>query len=71
MSIELPITTAARCQHLLSKGLYINAGLPEDQRLVGDGNFWCAQTQRFLGPDQELCDHEHCTQPGRNCYAAP
>jgi hypothetical protein len=38
---------------------------------VGDGNFWCSQTQRFLGPDQELCDHEHCTRADRKCYSAP
>lgn len=71
MSQSLNVIQPSRCLHLLSKGLYINAGLPEDQRLVGDGNFWCSQTQRFLGPDQELCDHEHCTQPGRKCYVAP
>jgi hypothetical protein len=71
MSHELKIAETPRCAHLLSKGLYINAGLPADQHLVGDGNFWCGRTQRFLGPDHELCDHEHCTQSGRACYSAP
>lgn len=71
MSHEFSILPQARCRHLLSKGLYLNAGLPVEQHLTGDGYFWCSQTQRFLGPDQELCDHEHCTQPGRRCYVAP
>lgn len=71
MSQQLSIVNQPRCRHLLSKGLYINAGLPEGQHLVGDGNFWCARTQRFLGPDQELCDHEHCTSPSRDCYVSP
>jgi hypothetical protein len=68
MSHELDVIEQHRCLHLLSKGLYINAGLAGDERLVGDGNFWCGRTQRFLGPDQELCDHEHCTDPSRHCY---
>jgi hypothetical protein len=71
MSERLSVINPPRCRHLLSKGLYINVGMSEAERVVGDGNFWCSQTQRFLGPDQELCDHDHCTNAGRGCYAAP
>ena len=71
MSHDLSVINQPRCRHLLSKGLYINAGLSEREHLTGDGNFWCSQTQRFLGPDQALCDDEHCTDPNRKCYAAP
>lgn len=71
MSTPLPvIPTAARCRQLLSKGLYINAGLPPGQQAAGDGNFWCGKTQRIYGPDEELCDNEHCRNPARSCYQA-
>lgn len=57
-----------RCRHLLSKGLYINAGLASGEEAAGDGNFWCAQTQSIMGPDEHLCDDEQCCQPGRTCH---
>ena len=69
MSQELPVLqNAARCRSLLSKGLYINAGLPPGQEAVGDGNFWCGKTQTIFGPDTNLCDDEHCRDPSRTCY---
>lgn len=69
MSDELNvIQTQQRCRHLLSKGLYVNAGLPPGEEAAGDGNFWCAHTQTILGPDESLCDDEHCCDPGRSCY---
>lgn len=69
MNDELDIiTTAARCRHLLSKGLYINAGLPPGQEAAGEGNFWCAHTQTIYGPDDALCDAENCCQSARSCY---
>lgn len=72
MSQELPVVeTAARCKSLLSKGLYINAGLPAGEEATGDGNFWCGKTQTVLGPDQQWCDNEHCTDATRTCYERP
>ncbi|MBX3441915.1 MAG: hypothetical protein KF774_05870 [Planctomyces sp.] len=69
---ELPIIAqAARCRNLLSKGLYINAGLPADQHVTGDGNVWCGKTQTVFGPDRSVCDVEACTDPARKCYVAP
>ncbi|MBW3538949.1 MAG: hypothetical protein KY476_01640 [Planctomycetes bacterium] len=65
------IETAERCRHLLSKGLYINAGLPKGQEAAGDGNFWCAHTQTIYGPDHSHCTPNHCTNPLRSCYEAP
>ncbi len=64
------IQTRTRCQNLLSKGLYINAGLPPGEEATGDGNFWCMHTQTIFGPDDQLCDIEHCCNPTRSCYDA-
>ncbi len=74
MSDSLPVVktdAAPRCKSLLSKGLYINAGLPPGEEATGDGNFWCNHTQTILGPDDGLCDAENCTNPARSCYEAP
>lgn len=65
------IQTGVRCRSLLSKGLYINAGLPPGEEAAGEGNFWCGKTQTIFGPDEELCDADHCTNPARSCYEKP
>ncbi|QDU37831.1 hypothetical protein Mal4_21480 [Maioricimonas rarisocia] len=59
-----------RCQRLLSKGLYLNSGLSDDERVAGDGNFWCADTQTAFGPDNSVCDGGRCSDPSRSCYRA-
>jgi hypothetical protein len=72
MADELKIIeTGVRCRNLLSKGLYINAGLLPGEEATGDGNFWCGQTQTIYGPDDRLCDGEYCTDTTRTCYEAP
>jgi hypothetical protein len=72
MSIELHVLNHPdRCRHLYSKGLFINAGLKPGEEATGDGNFWCARTQRIQGPDRELCDGEHCLDRSRVCYEPP
>ena len=71
MSQELPvIQIGERCARLLSKGLYINAGLPKGEEIVGDGNFWCGKTQTVFGPDDGLCDGDRCRNTARSCYDA-
>lgn len=71
MAEELKVIQAARCRQLLSKGLYVNAGLPPGEEAAGDGNFWCGKTQKTYGPDDELCDADTCLNPARSCYEAP
>lgn len=62
------VGSGLRCRHLLSKGLYVNHGLPPGEEAVGDGYFWCGQTQGQLGPDRKICDREDCSTPSRGCY---
>jgi hypothetical protein len=59
-----------RCRFLLSKGLYINAGLPPGEEVTGEGNYWCAKTQTVMGPDRQLCDPEFCLNRDRGCHEA-
>lgn len=57
-----------RCRFLLSKGMYLNFGLPDGEEVTGDGNFWCGRNQRNRGPDNQLCTVEACRDPRRTCY---
>jgi hypothetical protein len=69
---ELPqAPPTERCRHLLSKGMYINVGLPVDQHVTGDGNVWCGRSQTVFGPDQSICDVDVCSDRNRRCYVAP
>ena len=72
MNEELQILQSEnRCRSLLSKGLYCNAGLPPGEKVTGDGDFWCGKTQTIFGPDDGLCDGDHCTTSTRSCYETP
>ena len=72
MSDELKLSeTGTRCRNLLSKGMYINAGLPPGEEIVGDGHFWCGVNQESYGPDDRICDGENCCDATRSCYEAP
>ena len=69
MKLELEvISTGTRCRNLLSKGMYINHGLPKGKEVAGDGNFWCGRTQSIYGPDDKICDVDRCTNATRSCF---
>jgi hypothetical protein len=59
-----------RCRSLCCKGMYLNYGLGQSERVAGDGNFWCAKTQRIFGPDDQLVGDGVCRHTGRSCYEA-
>ena len=60
-----------RCRSLRCKGMYLNYGLSEEERVTGDGHFWCSRTQIIVGPDQELVGDVECRHTGRACYDSP
>ena len=57
-----------RCLSLRCKGMYLNHGLKDSERVAGDGHFWCAKTQRIYGPDDQLVGDGECRHSGRSCY---
>lgn len=68
---QTPVETGERCQSLRCKGMYLNFGLGETERVAGDGNFWCGKTQRIFGPDDQFVGDGVCRHSGRSCYHAP
>jgi hypothetical protein len=67
MSDELNILRTEPCRELRSKGMYINAGLPDGQEVTGDGHFWCLRTMESYGPDGQAIGRKEC-RAGRDCY---
>jgi len=57
-----------RCRSLRCKGMYLNYGLADADRVTGDGHFWCAKTQRVFGPDDQFVGDGHCRDDGRSCF---
>ncbi|MBS0266908.1 MAG: hypothetical protein JSS02_33585 [Planctomycetes bacterium] len=57
-----------RCRNLCCKGMYLNYGLGQNERVAGDGNFWCGKTQRIFGPDDQLVGDGLCRHTSRSCY---
>lgn len=67
MSDELNVLRGELCCELRSKGMYINAGLPEGKEVTGDGHFWCLRTMEGHGPDGKEIGRNEC-RSGRECY---
>lgn len=62
---------AERCRSLFCKGMFLNYGLAEEDRVTGDGHFWCNKTQAEFGPDGQLVGDGECRHIGRGCYDSP
>ena len=66
---ELPvIETGTRCRNLLSKGTFINHGLPPARKSPATGISGAAKRSGILGPDKKLCDLKPCCDSSRSCY---
>jgi hypothetical protein len=68
-SDDLKIAQGPACMHLRSKGMYVSGKLnPTHQEDgMGDGYCWCNQTQKVVGPDNEMVERALCVE-GRECY---
>ena len=68
----LPIVESVPCRHLRSKGMYVYTdghpgGSPDD---CDNTIYWCLQTMKGFGPDDERVDGPDCRDPNRSCYEA-
>jgi len=68
---ELPvIEQSVPCRHLRNKGMYVYTDIAENDTHPDYDNtiFWCLQTMKGFGPDDEFVDREECRNPTRACY---
>ncbi len=67
---ELPQVPAQRCKYLYCKSMMVYgedfASDPDYQ--AGLTDFWCLQTSKNIGPDNDQVDLEECSQANRPCY---
>lgn len=67
---ELPQVPAPRCIHLHSKAMVVHGEGYESDPDYQDGTtvFWCLQTAKPLGPDNNEVNMTECRDPQRGCY---
>jgi hypothetical protein len=69
---ELPIvgSSSVPCRHLRNKGMYVytdgSGGESHDD--YDNTIYWCLQTMKGFGPDDDLVGGEECRNPERSCY---
>ena len=58
------------CRHLRSKGMYIYTdGMREETADDDDSTvYWCVQTMKNFGPDDEMVGGRECRDASRSCY---
>lgn len=71
---ELPVVepapAAPPCRHLRNKGMYVYTDGAGGQAHDGYDNtiYWCLQSMKGFGPDDELVGVPDCHDPARSCY---
>jgi hypothetical protein len=65
-----PPPTGPPCRHLRSKGMYVYTdGSGSDGHDDYDNSiYWCLQTMKSFGPDDDMVNREDCCLTGRPCY---
>ncbi len=62
-------TPGVPCRHLRNKGAYVYNGIygvPHDD--YDNTIFWCGQTLKGFGPDDEMVGRQDCSCETRSCY---
>lgn len=71
-SDDLPVidTQLAPCRHLRNKGMYVYTDGASDEAAddFDSAVYWCLQTMKNFGPDDEMVGGHECRDPSRSCY---
>jgi hypothetical protein len=69
---KLPVieTLSVPCRHLRSKGMYVYTdGTNEETAEDFDSTvYWCLQTMKSFGPDDDMVGGRECRDAARSCY---
>jgi hypothetical protein len=69
---ELPDASSqsSLCRHLRSAGMYVYAKGDHDDTAeeYDSSSYWCLQTMKTFGPDDEMVGSRECRDPSRSCY---
>ena len=58
------------CRHLRSAGMYVFSDGPRDETAedYDSSSYWCSETMKSFGPDDDLAGGRECRDPSRSCY---
>jgi hypothetical protein len=64
------LTQVSPCRHLRSKGMYVYTDGSDEGTEEDDNStvYWCLQTMKGFGPDDDLVGRRECCAPSRSCY---
>ena len=69
---NLPVidTQQAPCRHLRNKGMYVytDSANGDSTDEFDSAVYWCLQTMKNFGPDDDMVDGHDCRNPSRSCY---
>ena len=70
-SPDLPIVdppvASSPCRHLRTKGMYVYTD-GQDQDDYDSSIYWCMQTMKNFGPDDDFVSGAECRNASRPCY---
>jgi hypothetical protein len=69
---ELPVIQqpSSPCRHLRNKGMYVytGGGQEETEDDYDSTNYWCFETMKSFGPDDQFVGGRQCRDSSRSCY---
>jgi hypothetical protein len=69
---DLPVlgTQLSPCCHLRSAGMYVFTDGPREETAdnYDSSSYWCSETMKSFGPDDEMAGGRECRDPARSCY---
>jgi hypothetical protein len=69
---ELPVidTQSVPCRHLRNKGMYVYTDGTSDETAEDFDStvYWCLQTMKNFGPDDDMVGGRECRDTARSCY---
>ena len=69
---QLPLVDArlALCRHLRTAGMYIyeDGADGADAEDYDSSSYWCTETMKSFGPDDEMVGGRECRDPSRSCF---
>jgi hypothetical protein len=64
---ELPVVVPP-CRHMRTAGMYVYGDRGHEAEDYDSSSYWCTETMKSFGPDDEMVGGRECRDPSRSCY---
>jgi hypothetical protein len=69
---DIPVVNSqlALCRHLRSAGMYVFSDESRDETAdnYDSSSYWCSETMKNFGPDDDMVGGRECRDPSRSCH---